>query len=188
MKKLMILACAVAAVAVSQASTYNWNVGTAVGGELYAHSSETKINNLELYLINSGDVSYTITEMCANLLNGSVSFDTYANDAVYHQTVVDGAWEYVKPAFTTDASAKSHTFYYLLKDGDYYFLYDQTISGVTTTSGKDIKYALGWSGDKEQDYGNATYTTGGWYSVPEPTSGLLLLLGVAGLALRRKQK
>ena len=29
--------------------------------------------------------------------------------------------------------------------------------------------------------------TGGWQSVPEPTSGLLLLLGMAGLALKRKR-
>ena len=36
-----------------------------------------------------------------------------------------------------------------------------------------------------QDTGTAT---GGWQVVPEPTSGLLLLLGVAGLALRRKQR
>ena len=34
----------------------------------------------------------------------------------------------------------------------------------------------------------ATTTAGAWQSVPEPTSGLLLLLGMAGLALRRKQK
>ena len=30
-------------------------------------------------------------------------------------------------------------------------------------------------------------TAGAWTSVPEPTSGLLLLLGVAGLALKRKR-
>lgn len=32
-----------------------------------------------------------------------------------------------------------------------------------------------------------TYAFGGFTAVPEPTSGLLLLLGVAGLALRRKK-
>lgn len=42
-------------------------------------------------------------------------------------------------------------------------------------------------------FGDAAGTpTGGWQGVagdiPEPTSGLLLLLGMAGLALRRKQK
>ena len=36
----------------------------------------------------------------------------------------------------------------------------------------------------------AGYAGAGWYSaaaVPEPTSGLLMLLGMAGLALRRKR-
>ena len=36
----------------------------------------------------------------------------------------------------------------------------------------------------------ATYAGAGWYqaaAVPEPTSGLLILLGVAGLALKRKR-
>ena len=34
--------------------------------------------------------------------------------------------------------------------------------------------------------GTSTDSTGGWQAVPEPTSGLLLLLGMAGLALKRK--
>ena len=33
----------------------------------------------------------------------------------------------------------------------------------------------------------ASATGGGWQSVPEPTSGLLMLLGMAGLALRRRR-
>ena len=32
-----------------------------------------------------------------------------------------------------------------------------------------------------------TATVGKWSAVPEPTSGLLLLLGVAGIALKRKR-
>ena len=49
-----------------------------------------------------------------------------------------------------------------------------TISGLTADT---------WSGDK------FTYATGGNFTaaVPEPTSGLLMLLGMAGLALRRRR-
>jgi len=33
-----------------------------------------------------------------------------------------------------------------------------------------------------------SYSSAGWYTaVPEPTSGLLLLIGMAGLALRRRR-
>ena len=35
--------------------------------------------------------------------------------------------------------------------------------------------------------GTSGTSLGGWQSVPEPTSGLLLLLGMAGLALKRKR-
>lgn len=50
-----------------------------------------------------------------------------------------------------------------------------TVSGLTDNS---------WSGS------GFVYASGGNFTaaVPEPTSGLLLLLGMAGLALRRKQK
>ena len=36
-------------------------------------------------------------------------------------------------------------------------------------------------------YGTFAAGTSGWQSIPEPTSGLLLLIGVAGLALRRRR-
>ena len=43
--------------------------------------------------------------------------------------------------------------------------------------------------DDSWDGGEFVYATGNFtQAVPEPTSGLLLLLGMAGLALRRKQK
>ena len=54
---------------------------------------------------------------------------------------------------------------------------------------KDVSFTSA-TGSKTMAFGNqatASAIAGNWAPVPEPTSGLLLLLGMAGLALRRKQ-
>jgi hypothetical protein len=64
-----------------------------------------------------------------------------------------------------------------------YYAYSATGSTTITAGGADDSIAFG-------TFANATSTTGGWQStaaVPEPTSGLLMLVGIAGLALRRRR-
>ena len=62
------------------------------------------------------------------------------------------------------------------------FAYTSVAETTIAASGAEGNVAFG-------TFANSTAATGGWQStdVPEPTSGLLLLLGVAGLALKRKR-
>ena len=89
--------------------------------------------------------------------------------------------------------------YYLatvVTDGgkDYLYVSDAkgTIAGSDPTKANALTIAdASTSQDFKGIYESGTTAAAGWYTtaaVPEPTSGLLLLLGVAGLALRRKQK
>ena len=68
--------------------------------------------------------------------------------------------------------------------------YDFTITGsYTDGAGKAWTYAGTGFGSTDTFGGDtmAGFDAGTWTAVPEPTSGLLLLLGVAGLALKRKR-
>lgn len=74
----------------------------------------------------------------------------------------------------------------------------RTLNQITTTAdSKDVAFTSASFAATASDVGvasiafgnqkNATQASGAWAAVPEPTSGLMLLLGVAGLALKRKR-
>ena len=63
---------------------------------------------------------------------------------------------------------------------DYYAI-GQALTGNPAAVSPDTPLALAWQASA---YGYTSYTA---TAVPEPTSGLLLLLGVAGIALKRKR-
>ena len=72
----------------------------------------------------------------------------------------------------------------VLGEGGYYGVAEGAVSGIVAEPPTDAELIpfdnLGYGGYMATD----TLTV----PIPEPTSGLMLLLGVAGLALRRKQK
>ena len=71
---------------------------------------------------------------------------------------------------------------------DFYIVIED--SGKTFTSSPKSNIVMQPTGTATVAFGNMTtqtQTAGNWQSVPEPTSGLLMLLGMAGLALRRRR-
>ena len=209
MKKLMIAACAIALAAGAQAAAVTWmwastayngykNTGTSTSYDGKAAQSGT------MYLFNAlatDKDSKTINQqyvLTAILAGSDIStlgaIDSYATTdgkmgtsakktLGEHDTFAPVRWDDGKAANFADV-------FYAMVVGDNVFVSD-TLSMQIQTAKETTLSASTMAAQSAKFKGKAAdgFTAGGWYSasVPEPTSGLLMLLGVAGLALRRRR-
>ena len=174
MKKLMILAGVAMMAFASQAAQFRWQFTA-------TKSAASAYNGATVYMVLASDYAATTINTAADITGiakssgtltvGSMSATT-GNITVKDSWVVEG----------TD-----YSWYAVIVNGDKYYVSSAektstavsdtaTPASVTFASQSELSVASNWKS-----------FSGGSEPVPEPTSGLLMLLGVAGLALKRKR-
>lgn len=176
MKKLIIAFAAVAMAAVASAATVKWT-----GSNIYEMgSTTTKATGYLVYFVSSAD--YALASAQTDLAAQKTDFVSSYGQASATTTSGVGT-----STITTSAgNSESWTGYLVVfnastVDAATYAYLTSEVTKATGTNGQAANLMFSSN--------TGTQTASNWYSVsvPEPTSGLMLILGVAGLALKRKR-
>ena len=181
MKKLAIVAAIVCAATFANAAAIDWSASKVYDAvETAAQGKNVAANGWLGYVIMEADYSTVTSDLAA----GNTS--SLTSKAVGPQKATTNKGAFNASAASGNVASGEQSFYLIV-------LNSTTLAGatsyaasakttVTVDSSLDTLIAFG-------SMESATKSTANWttMSVPEPTSGLLMLLGVAGLALRRRR-
>ena len=173
MKKLIIVFSAVLALSFANAASCNW---TGLGVTL--QSTTDVATSYTVYLL---DASITdASTMAGYLSSGNMSFLEAATVQTTSGLKAGANMRWSKSGFGDYAEGTSATYYTIIfnsniADASYYMI---TAEKTATAPA---------NGMLQMTFGSQAGNTWHAMTVPEPTSGLMILLGMAGLALRRKQ-
>ena len=188
MKKLIIALATVVIGVAANAASFNWQ---ATSGRLYDGSG----NSGSDYYIKSGTAYLLFTSaltqsdlVTAFAADAATAASSVSGKSVSSGTITSGA-RVELTEFTADVTS-DQTAYFVVFNGDKMFISETTGAAYAAVGTSDVSFGSLTASSKLTLDASSGYSTAGWYqaaAVPEPTSGLLMLLGMAGLALRRKR-
>ena len=185
MKKLMFALAAASLVGLVHAAQANWKY---TANNIYNGAGETGATKYtgNAYIFNAGTVSQE--DIFIAFKGNYLSFDiTQQEGYLANGTAENGIIAASKNTFSAfEQGSGAHNFFFVLIDGDKMYL-SATKTAAAGSTDTALSIAFGNQAAKSKLSALGYQGTGTWSVVPEPTSGLMILLGLAGLALRRKQ-
>ena len=166
MKKTIIAVAAIAIAAVANAASFKWTAGN-----IYGSDGSTKFTGTAAIMAYTTDASSAVKVVDAFVVAGTLKSDAQG-------TATGFTYDWTGAVVGTD-----YNFYLVFEDGGKTFdSHASTPSVVKTAAAQSTSTPSVIFGS----LATATQSSSNWQSVPEPTTGLLILLGMAGLALKRK--
>ena len=191
MKKLMFMLAVVACAATMQAATFAWNTSA----KLYGVTAASVVDNGSYAAASSGTtdrgdkvltLTYALsildasTDALVGSATGSVEYGSLgkvSTEITVNEALVGTAYKYVLALTGTQSNLSGRGV-----DG----AYDYSGAALATEMSGTITTATMGNTDLG-DIVPTSWTVSGIAPVPEPTSGLLMLVGLGALALRRRR-
>ena len=175
----------------AQASSYSWKAPVPIYAAYFNPTVEVPAN-MTAYLIDASVIGQN-DFLTALRTVGLSALDKRIADA---DSVTSSSGTVKQKSFSYDGGHAVGTgwnayFALIASDagGETYVYLSNSLGALSQDAEHEITFAEDEVGNSKMNYGNSPFKGDGWYGgvIPEPTSGLLLLLGVAALSLRRRK-